>query len=70
MQTNRMCNLERGDGHVLDAEVGVGVDEGLGGLGALGAGGGGQDWFDVVLDGVAEDGHVGAAGRGAGLGGV
>ena len=61
-------DLERRDRHVLDAEAGVGVDEGFGGLGELGAalrgrtGSGGRDGLDVVLDGVAEDGHVGAAG--------
>lgn len=51
---------------MLDAEAGVLVDEGFGGLGPLGAigergrGFGGR--IEVILDGVAEDGHVGAAG--------
>jgi hypothetical protein len=50
---------------VFDAEAGVLVDEGFGWFGPLGAVGerrcGGGDGLEVVLDGVAEDGHVGAA---------
>lgn len=51
---------------MLDAEAGVFVDEDFGGLGSLGAigkrGGGFGGCLEVILDGVAENGHVGAAG--------
>ena len=51
---------------MLDAEAGVFVDEGFGGLGPLGAigkrGCGFGGCLEVILDDVAENGHVGAAG--------
>lgn len=51
---------------MLDAEAGVLVDEGFGRFGPLGAlrerGGGFGGRLEVILDGVAEDGHVGVAG--------
>lgn len=72
-------DLERRRRQAPDAEAGVGVDDGLGGLGGplpLGERGcdGGGGGVEVVLDGVAEHGHVGAAGahgpgRGEGRGG-